>query len=159
MTTQKRTVGIRGAMSRVATASKVGISKLGNAAIATSPEPSANVGQGGNRTQLFTYFTKVAVTGSEIPVLYSGDRLWARVKLTLETAGPVVVGQASQILPVLSGKGILLSTNQEREVTIAKGTKLYIASTSVNRVRVVIEPFPWLEQIFATIKSWFTRRS
>ena len=80
-------------------------------------------------------------------MLYNGDRMWARVILTLETAGPVAVGQSSQLQPVLSGKGQLLETGVPTPFTIAKGNRLYIAATGVNRVKVVVEPFPWLEQL------------
>lgn len=132
---------------------KVGMTHLGERAVPTAPVASPSIAAGANRMQTYTYFTKVTANGAEIPVLYSGDRLWARVKLTLETAGPVAVGQSSQLLPVLSGKGTLLPTGQEMEFTIAKGTRLYIASTSVNRVKVTIEPLPWLEQITATLSA------
>lgn len=92
----------------------------------------------------YTYITDGA---GRTKVLYNGDRLWSRVVLTLETAGPVVVGTREDIVPVLSGKGRLLVTNLPTEFTIAKTSRLYIASTALNRVSVTIEPLPWLEQI------------
>lgn len=108
---------------------------------------SAEPGLGDNRTQVDTYFTRGPQVGEQTPLIYTGDRFWARVVLTLETAGPVAVGTSSSLVPVLGGKGALLQTGVPTTFTIAKGTKLYIASTGVNRVQRVIEPLPWLEQI------------
>ena len=125
--------------------SKIGQTALGNRAVAAAPEPSP--GPGNSRAQISTYFTKIPVVGESTPILYNGDRLWARVSLTLETAGPVAVGTMSQITPVLSGKGQLLETGKETYFDIAKGTRLYISATSVNRVKLKIEALPWLEQI------------
>lgn len=130
---------------------KVGMTTLGSRAVPQVPAAGDTISAGANRTQTYTYFTAITGTGADIPILYNGDRLWARVKLTLETAGPVVVGEKSQILPVTSGKGRQLPTGREVEYVISKGTKLYIASTTVNRVSVTIEPLAWLEQIFATL--------
>lgn len=109
------------------------------------PQPSTDFGKGDNRTQITTYFTKPDVRPT--PILYNGDRMWARVTLTLETAGPVAIGNMAEITPVLSGRGQLLPANTPMTFTVAKGTRLYIASTSVNRVKVTIEPMPWLEQL------------
>lgn len=143
--------------SKAAAGSKIGMTKLGDRAVATAQPPSTSVGQGSNRSQIYTYFTKVPVAGEATPILYNGDRLWARVTLTLETAGPVAVGTASQITPVLSGRGQLLETGLPLVFDIAKGVKLYIASTSVNRVKVSIQPLPWLEQLTALVTSVFTQ--
>lgn len=116
------------------------------------PQPIAEqTGAGDIRTSITTYFTKAPQPGGETPVLYNGDRNWARVTVMLETAGPVVVGNASSLLPVLSGKGQLLTTNIPVTFTIAKGTRLYIQSTGVNRVRLEVAPVPWLEQIAAGV--------
>ncbi len=117
---------------------------------ASSTTPSSS-GPGDNRTQAYTYFTRAPKPGEQPAVLYNGDRLWVRVKLMLETAGPVVVGQSASLLPINSGKGILLPTNQQIEIVISKGSRLYIAASGVNRVKVVIEPIPWLEQITGSI--------
>lgn len=129
---------------------KIGMTDLGNRAVADIPAAQPDFSAGANRTQMYTYLTQV---GGQPQVLYSGDRLWARVKLTLETGGPVVVGQQSKLFPITSGIGVNLQTGVEREFTIAKGTQLYIASTAVNSVAVVVEPLPWLEQIAAFLKS------
>lgn len=108
-----------------------------------TPDP----GLGNQRTQIDTYFTAAPRAGEQTPQIYTGDRLWARVTLTLETAGPVAIGNSTKLQPVLGGGGILLVTNQPITLTIAKGTKVYVSSTGVNRIGRVIEPLPWLEQI------------
>lgn len=123
--------------------SKIGWNKAPDRTIADQPGPQADQGRAEARSFFSTYFTRTIGT----QVLYNGDRQWARVTLTLETAGPVVVGNQQSLTPVTSGKGQLLTTSLPVTFTIAKGTRLYIASTSVNRVKVAIEPVPWLEQI------------
>jgi len=107
--------------------------------------PAAPLGIDRN-TESYTYITAV-YQGGEAPILYNGDRQWATLELVLETAGPVVVGTRSDITPIFSGKGRLLQTNVPYRVTIAKTSRLWIVSTSVNRVAVTIAPPPWLEQI------------
>lgn len=94
-------------------------------------------------TEVYSYFTVPSV-GSNL--LYSAEN-WIRLKLELETAGPVAVGTSAEIGPVLSGHGRLLNTNEQYEVVLSKGTRFYIVSETVNRVSVTIEPIPWLEQI------------
>jgi hypothetical protein len=117
------------------------------------PAPSDSVGTGENRVQISTYFTKIPVDGQPPDVIYSGDRIWTRVILELETAGPVAVGQFANLFPVLSGKGQLLTTGKPVVLDIAKGNKLYIAAQSVNRVKVTIQPYPWLETITGLLMS------
>lgn len=126
------------------------MTKLGDRSVAEVQRPTDKTGEGSNRTQSFTFFTKAQ---NITEILYNGDRLWAKVTVTLENAGPVAVGNQSSLTPVLSGKGVLLTTGEPMEFSIAKGTRLYIASTTINRVKVVVAPFPWLEQITATIIS------
>jgi hypothetical protein len=122
-----------------------------NPSIATAPEPGAGQTSAQTTTEASTYFTK---GDGETHKLYQADRLWVTVTLTLETAGPVSVGFRSAITPVLSGKGQLLATGVPTKFVVAKGNnQLYIASTSVNRVKVTIEPLPWLEQITATARA------
>lgn len=117
--------------------------------IATAPAPSTGQADAQTNSEASTYFTKA---NGQTEVLYNADRLWATVTLTLETAGPVAVGFKSQITPVLSGKGLLLQTGVPTKFVVAKGNgKLYIASTSINRISVQVEPLPWLEQIAAAI--------
>jgi hypothetical protein len=99
-------------------------------------------------TQTYTYITRATLAeGEGTPVLYNGDRIWAKIILTLETAGPVAVGTLADIGPVLSGKGRLLVTNVPAEFIIAKTSRLYILATAINRVSVTIEPLPWMEQL------------
>lgn len=127
-------------------ASKIGPVSL-DRTVAQAPAPSDTPSGGENRLQVSTYFTKVPVDGEPPAVLYNGDRLWTRVRVMLETAGPVAVGQSSDLFPVLSGKGQLLTTGVPMEFDVAKGNKLYIAAQSVNRVKLTVLPYPWLETI------------
>jgi hypothetical protein len=103
-------------------------------------------------TDIYTYFTNA--TGlSEL--LYSAEG-WVRVGVRLETAGPVVVGTRDSVTPVLSGKGILLpSSGDTVTFTLPKGNRLFIAAESINRVKFVVEPIPWLEQILFNIENGF----
>lgn len=100
------------------------------------------------RTEIYSYFTVVG----EQQIMYSAEN-WVRMKLTLETAGPVSIGTSSQIAPVFSGKGRLLDTGVEYEVYLSRGARLYVVSESVNRLSVTIEPIPWMEQLSAEIVS------
>jgi hypothetical protein len=128
-------------------------SKLGPIAppdrnIATAPAPQADQGKAEVRTFAQTYFTKVL---SDTQILYNGDRQWAKVTLTLETAGPVAWGVVQKLSPTLSGKGILLETDEPTEIVIPKGNRLYIVTASVNRIKVQVEALPWYEQITARL--------
>lgn len=112
-------------------------------------QPQANQGRAESRTVADTYFTKA---GSS-QILYNGDRQWAKVTLLLETAGPVSVGNQAEITPVNSGKGQLLRTGVPAVFTVAKGTRLFVASTGINRISRLVEPVPWLEQITALVSN------
>ena len=77
-----------------------------------------------------------------------------RVRLMLETAGPVAIGTRDDVAPPLSGKGILLpGGNVEVTIVLNKGDRLYSASTALNRVRFIAEPIPWMEQVSSMIGS------
>lgn len=132
-------------------------SKIGHVSLdrtrAQSPEPADTTGGADHKTFIDTYFTKVPVDGEPTDIIYNGDRAWAKITLTLETAGPVAVGNSSSITPALSGKGQLLETDVPTTFFIGKGTRLYVTATGVNRVKRVIEPFPWLETIAGLIGS------
>jgi hypothetical protein len=132
-------------------------SKIGpistNRTVATVQTPAVQSGQSEYRYQANTYITKVPVTGEPPQIIYNGDRLWARVTLTLETAGPVAVGENQQLTPVLSGKGQLLQTGVATTFNIGKGNKLYVAATTVNRIKVLVEAVPWLETITGLLTS------
>lgn len=127
---------------------KIGGPVLMNRAVASSQAPAVSTGNSEYRNQIFTYFTKAPANGRALTsVLYNGDLQWAIVTATLESAGPVVVGQSADLQPVLSGVGQLLETGIPLTFNIAKGQKLYIASTAINRVKVTIQADPWQEVI------------
>jgi hypothetical protein len=122
-----------------------------NRNIAQAPTASDNQASVDSRTLISTYFTSLPNVGDATPILYNGDRLWARITVTLETAGPVSVGTMSNLDPVLGGNGTLLTTNAPVVFDISKGTRLYILATGVNRVKLVVAPIPWLEMITGLI--------
>lgn len=113
---------------------------------ASSVAPASDT-SGDSRSQYYTYLTRPADSS---PVLYNGDRLWATVTLTLETAGPVTVGQQAGLD---AGQGIDLDTDIPVKFTIAKGTRLYVNASTVNRIKVAVEPLPWLEQVTGTLRQ------
>lgn len=94
------------------------------------------------RTEIFTYFTVPGDTHELFA--FQG---WARMTVQLETAGPVTIGQKPTLTPVLSGKGMLIDTDEPQSFVVAKGTRIYIAANTVDRVKVVVEPIPWLDEI------------
>jgi hypothetical protein len=114
-----------------------------NRNIATVPAPSDTASSAENKIKIFTFFTTAGKTLN----VYNGDRLWAKVTLTLETAGPVSVGEQADLQPVLSGRGLLLQTGIPAVFNVAKGNILYVAAASTNRIGVVVEAYPWLEII------------
>jgi hypothetical protein len=114
-----------------------------NPQVAQVRAPAVSTGQAENRTEISTYLTQIGGTA----VLYNADRMWAKVTLTLRTAGPVAVGQHANLTPVLSGRGQLLQTGVPATFNIAKGNRLYIAATAVNPVNMMVEAYPWLETI------------
>jgi len=110
--------------------------------------------QAAGQTEVYTLFTQF--NGPQFTKLLFSAQSWVRITLRLETAGPVEVGWREDLAPVLSGKGILLDV---RDVTfiLPKGQRLFYTAASVNRVRVIIEPIPWLEQILANVQIGFDR--
>lgn len=101
-----------------------------------------------NHTEIYTYFTEIGGT----QLLLTAQE-WLRVRLTLETAGPVAVGTRQQIDPVLSGKGVLLPVGQEVEFVLPRGDRLFITAASINRVKFITEAIPWLQAITAEISK------
>jgi hypothetical protein len=95
------------------------------------------------------YFT---VPDGESKLLYSAEG-WVKARLYLENAGPVVVGESQNITPVLSGKGMTLPTGEWCEWTLTKGSRIFIAAESVNRVKFNIAPVPFAEQLGAFFGS------
>ena len=110
------------------------------------PTPSPDMSGAELTTETYSYLAQASTNGRSA-VLYNGDRQYAQVTLQLETAGPVAVGQKQNLLPVLGGNGILLETGEPFVFYISKGNRIYVATTSLNRIKVIIQPLPWLEQI------------
>jgi len=104
-------------------------------------------------TRIFTYFTN---RFGQTNLLYSADQ-WVRITLRLETAGPVTVGVEQELRPVLSGKGILLPVADNFTFVLPRGDRLFIAAENTNRVNVLVEPIPWLEQILKTLDNGFSQ--
>lgn len=102
---------------------------------------SAGVTNRTNHTEIYTLFT---IVGQQL--FYSAEN-WVWVTLTLETAGPVAVSTRADVLPVLSGKGMILATNIPARFLLPKGDRLTIAANAVNRVNVQIEPYPFYDGI------------
>jgi len=112
--------------------------------VAEVKAPAVTTGQAENRIEVSTYLAKVSPNSE---VLYNGDRMWAKVTLTMRTAGPVVVGQNANLLPVLSGKGQLLQTGIPTVFNVPKGNRLFVAASATTPISVVVEAYPWLETI------------
>lgn len=125
---------------------------------ATTPPVADSIEKVDRTTDTYTVLTSIGVPkNGQTPILYNGDRLWARVTVTLETAGPVAIGTRANLAPVLSGKGALLQTAVPVTFTIGKGSRLYYLAGNINRVTVQIEPVPWLEQITGFLSSLVKR--
>jgi len=105
-----------------------------------------------NITEAVTFITEPGATPK---LVVTADQPWIRATFTLETAGPVEVS-AKQSWTLSSGNGQTLITNVPLSFTIARGNKFYIASSTVNRVRITIEPVPWLEQTVGALVAGFT---
>lgn len=97
-------------------------------------------------TAIWTTFTQAGGT----KLLYSANT-WVTVRVTLTTAGPVVVGNKQSLDPVLSGQGMLLVTDETMVFSLGSGSRLYYAADAVNRLSVVVEPVPWLRKISETL--------
>lgn len=129
---------------------KPDVSKLGgnvstNNAVASVAAPAPTISTAELATEIYTFFARPNPTG-QFTIIYNGDRMFAQVILTLETAGPVAVSTKQQINPTLSGKGQLLETGVPLTFTLAKGQRLYVVTSSINRIKVTVQPYPWLEQ-------------
>ena len=124
------------------------VTKVGQVRPGVDPNGAPDVT---SRTETYTLFTQIG--GNRL--LYSAES-WVRVNLRLETAGPVAVSTREVVTPTLSGKGILLGAD-EVEFILPKGSRLIYTADSVNRVRFIIEPVPWLEQLYRTVDVGFSR--
>ena len=90
-------------------------------------------------TEIGTYFTKAdGQTYEMYPV-----QGWMRIKLRLETAGPVVVGTEQHLGPILAGHGELLPTGAWVDFYLDFGSRLYVASSTVNRIGFIREQIPY----------------
>lgn len=125
--------------------SKIGANISTDRNVGSVVAPSPTIAGAELATEVYTFFAKASTDGQP-PVIYNGDRQYAQVILTLETAGPVAVSNKQQIYPVLSGKGQLLETGVPLTFYVAKGNRLWVATSSLNRIKVTVEPIPWLEQ-------------
>lgn len=112
-----------------------------------SDVPAIRPGVGQDRTQIYTYFT---IPDGETHLVYSAES-WVRIRLTLETGGPVSMGTQQSISPVLSGRGILLLVNDEIDFVIANGNRVYMVADTVDRVKFIVEPIPWLQQLILDV--------
>jgi hypothetical protein len=126
-------------------------SQMLSRAVPTDPVTAGGVTQeSGNYSLSATMFLTAA---GQISQLYSADRQWASLTLTLETAGPVEVSTQKDFLPFLSGKGQTLQTGVPLKFVVPRGSNVFIGAPSVNRVKVTVEPYPWLEQILASVSQ------
>jgi hypothetical protein len=105
------------------------------------------------RTEIYTYQT---VPDGKTKLLYSAEGL-VRVSLQLINAGPVAIGQRQDIAPVLSGKGITLSPGDGEpfSTVLTKDNRLFIVAESINQVKFIVEPIPYLEQILYQVEQGF----
>ncbi len=118
-------------------------------AIPNAPAPAQADQRAGNyNTTAYTFFTPA---GQVVP-FYTATLAWAKITLTLETAGPVEISEKANFT-FLSGQAQALITNVPLSFTIAKGNTMYLGSSTVNRVKVTVEQFPWLEQIVGAIQQ------
>ncbi len=101
-------------------------------------------------TNFSTYLTKTEGTYQLVP---NTSQNWLQVTLRLQTAGVVVIGQNANLQPTTSGQGRVLPVGEDITFTLPPLTTLYIASNTVNRVAVMITPFPWLSQILAAVSA------
>lgn len=101
------------------------------------------------RTDMFDLFT-FAIGTSEL--FYSANQS-VKVTFILETAGPVVISTRAEVVPVLSGKGLSLRTGVPVTWHYPKGSRLYYGCAALNRVGIVIEPIPWMDQVVHEIRG------
>lgn len=92
-------------------------------------------------TDIKTIFTQIG--GSQE---FYQAHTWVKIKLRLETAGPVSVSTRSEIEPVLGGAGGLLN-DVDMEFILSKGDRLYYTAQAVNRFRMISQPMPVIETV------------
>jgi len=102
----------------------------------------------GIATNIYTVFT----TPGQTDLLLSLPN-WSLITLRLESPGPVSVGNQEELMPVGSGKGRLLPADEDVKIVMVPLTRLYIASDSLQRVSVQVEPYPWLLEILNGVRA------
>jgi hypothetical protein len=123
-----------------AMSSKLGPPTSTNRNQATVLAPGATALTAETTSDLSTFLT-TAVANGQPQVLYNGDRQQANVTLTLETAGPVTVSTRAALKT-----GHVLQTGVPTTIPVAKGNRLYVAASGINRISVDVVPVPWQEQ-------------
>lgn len=93
-------------------------------------------------TKIFT-FTSAGIQASADSQNFFSTIEWARVKLLLQTAGPVALSTFPSPFPI-GTKGIQLTPNLWTSVDIPPATRLYLASNTLQQISVMIEPIPYL---------------
>ena len=104
-----------------------------------------------HNTEISTYFTSRIGTSE---LLYSAED-WVEITLRLETAGPVAVSTRQEIVPLLSGKGVLLPVDDDFTFILPRGNRLYIAASAVNRVNFCVKPYPYINQALNVLSQGF----
>lgn len=100
------------------------------------------------QTELFTFFTQA---GGRTQVLYSVQNEWKQITVELETAGPVVIGNQEVLHPLASGRGVQLPQGERVPFFVPPLQKIYIASDTTNRIKVIVNAIPWLAEILAQL--------
>jgi hypothetical protein len=115
------------------------------------PTPIQPVADQTGATYITDLKTVITLPGKIVQIV-PATQAWVKATFTLETAGPVEVSSNSNWV-LLSGTGQALITNVPLSFSVARGNSLYIQAGATNRLKVTIEPYPWLEQIFASAQS------
>lgn len=101
-------------------------------------------------TKIFTLFTD-APFGITRNLYSSPPDTWTRVRLLLETAGPVSVGTNENLGNVLGGQGIILPTGEWVTWDLSSADRLYWVAESINRVKVSIEAIAYGDEYAKTL--------
>ncbi len=99
-------------------------------------------------THIYTYTT---VPDGQTRRLYDA-KLSVKVSMRLDTAGPVAMGTRHDLSPLLSGKGVLLNSEDWTDFELNLGDRLFIIAETVERVQFLIQP-NWQKIINETQKQ------
>lgn len=99
------------------------------------------------RAEIYTYFTRA----DGVTHLLYDPKEQIRLRLELETAGPVAVSTREELGPVLSGKGVLLTTGDEQEFILSLGDRMFIIAETSDRVKLIAEPIPYVPEILKAV--------